>query len=240
MALLCLVEERDRPGTRSSRSEIENPRRPMAPKLRLLRSEAHESELERTDQELLEAFDGTDGAGDRNQKLYEHLIRAVEGTIFRVLGERGPEHEDLVQAVFEQILVTLRDKRFAGGCSLKAWAASISTNLALNALRSRGVQRRYFDRGSEAQREMPRVRADDNPESSVMLRRELAELRTALATLPPESAQALLLHDAFGYELSEIAAIAGASVAAVQSRVVRARRELRRRLESNEPRGGDA
>ncbi len=182
----------------------------MAPKLRLLRSEAPVAGLERTDNELLEAFNGTDGPGDRDQKLYDHLIRVVEGTLYRVLGERGSEHEDLVQAAFEQILLTLRDRRFNGGCSLKAWAASISTHLALNSLRSGGVQRRYFDRGSDAQRQMPRVHSDDNPESSVMLRRELAELRTALSHLPQESAQALLLHDAFGYELSEIAALAGA------------------------------
>lgn len=211
----------------------------MAPKLRLLRSEVPAADLEHTDKELLEAFASSALAGDRNQKLYDHLIRVVEGTLYRVLGERGPEHEDLVQAAFEQILVTLRDKRFGGDCSLKAWAAGICTNLALNALRSRGVQRRYFDRGSDAQRQMPRVHADDNPESSVMLRRELLELRNALSHLPSESAQALLLHDAFGYELSEIAVIAGASVAAVQSRVVRARRELRRQLASAERREGD-
>jgi RNA polymerase sigma factor (sigma-70 family) len=211
----------------------------MAPKLRLLHSEAPPAEPEHTDQELLETFDGADGSSDRRQKLYDHLIRVVEGTIFRVLGERGPEHEDLVQGAFEQILVTLRDGRFGKGCSLKGWAASISTNLALNALRARGVQRRYFDRGSDAERQMPRVHADDNPESSVMLRRALADLRIALASLPSDSAQALLLHDAFGYELSEIAALVGASVAAVQSRVVRARRELRRKLEANQQPEGD-
>lgn len=212
----------------------------MAPKLRLLRSEAPAAELGPTDAELLAAFASAGSGGGVSEKLYDHLIRVVEGTLFRVLGERGPEHEDLVQATFEQILVTLRGKRFGGACSLKAWAASISTNLALNALRSRGVQRRYFDRGSDAQSQVPRVHADDNPESTVMLRRELGELRAALSTMPLERAQALLLHDAFGYELSEIAVIAGASVAAVQSRLVRARRELRQRLQPNEPAEGDA
>ena len=207
----------------------------MAPKLRLLRTEAPVSELESSDAELLSAFDTADGDDRRSQKLYDHLIRVVEGTIVRVLGERGPEHEDLVQATFEQLLLTLRERRFNGACSLKAWAASIATNLTLNALRSRGVQRRHVDCGDDAQKQVPQVLADDDPESSVMLRRELRYLRDALSDMAPERAQALLLHDAFGYELSEIAAIAGASVAAVQSRLVRARRELRRRLESNQP-----
>jgi RNA polymerase sigma factor (sigma-70 family) len=211
----------------------------MAPKLRLLQPGVPVTELERTDAELLSAFEQGDPA--RTRKLYDHLVGVVEGTLCRIIGGRGTEHEDLVQVVFEQLLITLRDKRFAGSCSLRGWAASISTNVALNALRSRGVQRRYFDRGDGAAQQLPRVRSDDDPESSVSLRREIVELRQMLSEMPVEQAQALLLHDAFGYELSEMALLAGASVAAVQSRLVRARRELKRRLESvrgNERDGG--
>jgi DNA-directed RNA polymerase specialized sigma24 family protein len=40
----------------------------------------------------------------------------------------------------------------------------------------------------------------------------------------------LLLHDVVGHELTEIAALTGASVAAVQSRLVRGRHELMERL----------
>jgi DNA-directed RNA polymerase specialized sigma24 family protein len=43
-------------------------------------------------------------------------------------------------------------------------------------------------------------------------------------------AEAVVLHDIFGYSLAEIAALTGDSVAAVQSRLVRGRGEVLRLL----------
>ena len=45
-----------------------------------------------------------------------------------------------------------------------------------------------------------------------------------------EKAETVLLHDVFGYELAEIAVLTGASVSAVQSRLVRGRKELHKKL----------
>ncbi len=39
--------------------------------------------------------------------FYDHLIRPIEGSLLRILGERTVEHDDLVQNCFEQILLTL-------------------------------------------------------------------------------------------------------------------------------------
>ena len=62
-------------------------------------------------------------------------------------------------------------------------------------------------------------------------RRKLELLRVELASMSAERAQALLLHHVLGHDLREVAAILGISVAAAQSRVVRARRELQERLD---------
>jgi RNA polymerase sigma-70 factor (ECF subfamily) len=51
--------------------------------------------------------------------------------------------------------------------------------------------------------------------------------------MDPHRVAALLLN-AMGYELAEIAALTGTSVAAAQSRLSRGRRELRARLEGLE------
>jgi RNA polymerase sigma-70 factor (ECF subfamily) len=48
----------------------------------------------------------------------------------------------------------------------------------------------------------------------------------------------LLLHDVMGHELAEIAVLTGVSVAAAQSRLVRGRKELHRRLASDGVIGG--
>jgi RNA polymerase sigma-70 factor (ECF subfamily) len=50
--------------------------------------------------------------------------------------------------------------------------------------------------------------------------------------MDPARAEAVFLHDVLGHELAEIAVITGATVAAAQSRLVRGRKELLERLQS--------
>lgn len=180
------------------------------------------------DDAILAAFERRESG--REELLYDHLIGVVQATLFRVLGRRENDHDDLVQSVFEQVLITLRRKRFARACSLRSWTASIACNVALNALRARGTERKYFERDEELGVRVRAVSGDDDPERSASLSRELEELRRQLATLGPEQARTLLLHDALGYELAEIAVLTDASVAAAQSRLVRGRKELRARM----------
>ena len=181
-----------------------------------------------SDDDVLAAFDG--GAPESAQLLYRHLVGVVEATLFRVIGRREHDFDDLVQSVFEQVLITLRRKRFARACSLRSWAASIACNIGLNALRSRGTDRKYFDRSEEFGARAGTLPSTDDPESATVQSHQLGQLRRCLAALSPEQAETLLLHDAFGYELAEIAVLTRASVAAAQSRLVRGRKALRRRL----------
>jgi DNA-directed RNA polymerase specialized sigma24 family protein len=51
-----------------------------------------------------------------------------------------------------------------------------------------------------------------------------------LHEMPEARATVFLLHDVFGHDLMEVAAIVGASVSATQSRLVRGRRDLHRRI----------
>ena len=61
--------------------------------------------------------------GDQNVavELYRRLLPVVEATLVRVLGRREADHEDLVQTSFEQIILTLSERRYARACSLKSW-----------------------------------------------------------------------------------------------------------------------
>jgi len=180
----------------------------------------------RADAELIEAVVCGDGAVAG--ELYDRLLVTVEQTLFRVLGRRESDHEDLVQSSFEQIVKTLATRRFAGACSLKTWASSVATNVGLNALRSRRRERGVFDR-SEV--DLPASSAaSDNPERDASLRRDIEHVRGVLASMSPARAEALLLHDVLGHDLAEIAALTGVSLAAAQSRLVRGRHKLHERL----------
>jgi RNA polymerase sigma-70 factor (ECF subfamily) len=58
-----------------------------------------------------------------------------------------------------------------------------------------------------------------------------ARMARALAALPPEQREAVVLFEVDGFSIEEVAAMQGASVTAVKTRLVRGRERLRRRYE---------
>jgi RNA polymerase sigma-70 factor, ECF subfamily len=177
------------------------------------------------DQELLAALANRDARA--GLVLYDRLIRIVEWTILRITGQRLPDHEDLVQAAFEQIVLTLYRKRYARDCSLSSWASALSCHIALNALRSR--RRQYALRAATLavhRESLGRV----DLEGQLDARQTLERVRAELAAMNAARAEVLLLHEVNGLELADIARVLGISVAAAQSRLSRGRRELAERL----------
>ena len=162
-------------------------------------------------------------------ELYRRLLPAVEASLLRVFGRREADHEDLVQIVFEQIIVTLAKRRYAQACGLKTWASSIAAHVALKSLRSRYRQRRVFDVFAEPEA-VTGQRSHDDVEKNVATREQMQRVREELSQLSPPKAEAVLLHDVMGHGLLEIAAMTGTSVAAAQTRLSRGRRELAQRL----------
>ncbi|HWA73234.1 MAG TPA: RNA polymerase sigma factor [Polyangiaceae bacterium] len=158
------------------------------------------------------------------------MMPVVDGTLYRVLGRREQDHDDLVQASFEQIVLTLTRGKFAGECSLTTWASAITCKVALHAIRRRCVERRIFDESLDAERWSRQAAGLSDPESQTVSREELARLRFHLSRMSQKLANTLLIHDMLGCGLLETAAITGVSQAAAQSRLVRGRKELCTRL----------
>jgi RNA polymerase sigma-70 factor (ECF subfamily) len=178
-----------------------------------------------SDHELLSALAASDPRA--GLVLYDRLIRVVEWTIVRIMGQRSAEHEDLVQGAFEQIVVTLHQQRYAQRCSLTSWASAVSCHVALNALRAQRRQRAV--RASSAA-QMHEPHDPTHLENQLAARQALERVRMELARMNPDRAQALVLHEVNGMDLSEIALVLGISVVAAQSRLSRGRRELLERL----------
>jgi RNA polymerase sigma-70 factor (ECF subfamily) len=164
-------------------------------------------------------------------ELCRRVVDAVDHTLYRVVGQRGPEHDDLVQQSFEQIVVTLTRRTFAQGCSLRTWASRIATNVGLNALRSRMRERVVVDRTLALDPGFD-VHGGPDPFGMLEARAELGQVQEQLAEMNPRRVEILLLHDVLGHGLREISHMLRMSRTAVQSRLFRGRRELRQRLEA--------
>ncbi len=197
------------------------------PHLRLVEGGAKAAQPPDDDETLIAAFER--GDLETAQRLYDRLERVVSATLIKVLGERGQDHDDLVQTAFEQILLTLARKKFARACSLASWAVSVTTNVALNTIRRRQRDRRNL--AADGPVSEYGGGGGPGPENSALL----AALRAALGELSPVTAQVVIMHEVMGHDLAEIAVLTGLSVSAAQSRLVRGRKELRRRLDSRPP-----
>ena len=108
------------------------------------------------------------------------------------------------------------------GTNMKAWTFMILRNQFYSEKR-RSWRQSQLDQEA-AERTLVAV---DDPESPVAL----DELRLALATLPEEQREALILVGAGGFAYEEAAEICGCAVGTVKSRVSRARRALHAILE---------
>jgi RNA polymerase sigma-70 factor (ECF subfamily) len=196
--------------------------------LRLERGGGDAAARSLSDEELVDRFEQGDACAV--DALYDRLIGVVDGTLYRILGRREQDHADLVQSSFEQIVLTLTHRRYARACGLAAWAAAITSHVALKALRSRINERRVVERPQRRDSLLPEPVAADDVEREVSTRRAFEQLRAHLADMDPAKAVTVFLHDGLGHDLAEVAALTDVSVAAAQSRLVRGRQELRLRM----------
>lgn len=160
--------------------------------------------------------------------LHARVRPIVDATVARLLGRKDARSEDLAQIAMIELVRSLA--QFRGECSLDTWTGRVTAHAIYKELRRRKLEQRVFVSAGPDD--------DDPPESgdsstSAEARSTLRRVRTHLAELDPVKAWTLLLHDVGGYDLKEIAEITGASIAAAQSRLVRARAELHARLEAD-------
>ncbi|MEP7050343.1 MAG: RNA polymerase sigma factor [Pseudomonadota bacterium] len=201
---------------------------PLNRALRVVKAPAHAS---LDDDALLAGLANRDPA--LGAELCHRLMHVVDGTLYRVLGGRESDHDDLVQVAFEQIVLSIQRGKFAGECSLATWASAITFNVALRAIRSRRAERKVFDASKDVEALGARVSGPRDPEAQLSSRNELDRLRHHLSQMSDKLAETLVLHDMLGCDLAETAKVVGASVAATQSRLVRGRKDLTARIQQD-------
>lgn len=123
--------------------------------------------------------------------------------------------DDLVQDT--AVKAWSNQDKFQEGTSLRAWLFTILRNSYFSMYRKKGREVQDVDGAFSA-----RLAVVGGQESHV----DLADFRAALATLPDEQREALVMIGASGLSYDEVAEIAGVPVGTVKSRVNRARAKL--------------
>jgi RNA polymerase sigma-70 factor (ECF subfamily) len=160
---------------------------------------------------------------------HERLLGELRPTSFaiayRMLGSVS-EAEDVVQEALLRVHQVLdAGERIA---SPRAFAATVTTRLAINELRSARVRRERYVGDWLPEPILTGGRDDPARHAETADSLSLA-LLVLLESLSPEQRAVLLLHDVFGYGYPEITAIVGKSEDNVRQLAARARRHVEQR-----------
>ena len=187
-----------------------------------------------TDAELVPALK----AG--REDAFEEVVRRYRARVYglaRHLTRNDGDAEDVLQETF--LSVYRRIGSFREAASLSTWIYRIAANAAL--MRIRGRKRR--DRTVPIEEFLPKFDRDGHRTASlpdwprrgdeVLLEKELREhLRGSIRLLAPDYRAVLVLRDVEGLSNAETARVLRISVAAVKSRLHRARLFLRERVKA--------
>ena len=172
-------------------------------------------------------------AGDVS--AFEQLVHRYDRNVFRIaqhITQNREDAEDVVQDAFLKAYENL--KNFQEQSKFYTWLVRIAVNEALMRLRRRRPERMVsLDEDVKTEEDsMPREVADwtPNPEQQYS-QAELKDILTrTIQGLPSSFRTVFVLRDVEGLSTEETAEALGLSIPAVKSRLLRARLQLRERL----------
>jgi RNA polymerase sigma-70 factor, ECF subfamily len=174
-----------------------------------------------------------------DERAFGELVGRYESKVYSLALKmlRNPEDaEDVLQDTFLRAYRGI--KSFKGNSTFSTWIYRITANSALMRLRKRQLPTVSIDDADE--REAPINIADwaPGPVEQMLNQETQAAMTEAIEALPPEFRQVFVLRDIEELSNAEVAEILDLSVAAVKSRLHRARLKVRNRLATyfSEPR----
>jgi RNA polymerase sigma-70 factor, ECF subfamily len=166
---------------------------------------------------------------------FEQLVKRYDRNVFRIaqhITHSREDAEDVVQEAFLKAYSNL--EQFQGQSKFYTWLVRIAVNEALMKLRRRRPER-FVSLDEDVKTEddsLPREVADWSPNPEQLYNQ--SELRDILSRtiqgLPPTFRTVFVLRDVEGLSTEETAEALDLSVPAVKSRLLRARLQLRERL----------
>ena len=156
-------------------------------------------------------------------QAFETLVRRYQIPVFRLcvnmLGNEA-DASDVSQDVFFTLWRSI--STFRGDSAFSTWVYRIATNHCLKALRKRHATRPVAS---------PHVSSHGQPEAEFEAKEMSQRISDAVSDMTDGQRAAFVLREAQGLSYAEIATILDCSVAAVKSRLNRARVELAQALE---------
>ncbi|HLQ67336.1 MAG TPA: sigma-70 family RNA polymerase sigma factor [Candidatus Limnocylindrales bacterium] len=166
-----------------------------------------------------------------DERAFGELVTRYESKVYSLAMKmlRNPEDaEDVLQETFLRAYRGL--KSFKGNSTFSTWIYRITANSALMRLRKKQLPQVSIEDSDE--RETPIAIADWAPgPAEQLLNQEMQRVMDeAIESLPHEFRQVFILRDVEEMSNSDVAEILDLSVAAVKSRLHRARLKVRNRL----------
>jgi RNA polymerase sigma-70 factor (ECF subfamily) len=180
---------------------------------------------ERGDDALMDAAQGGDG------DALDALLRQYQPQIFRFGMKMCRDPEDAQDVLQETLFAAARTLHgFRRSSSLSTWLYSIARSFCIKRRRRSVFAPEVVSLESDAPLAHAAPDTAPDPERALAGEEVAAALESAIAALEPEYREVLLLRDVEGLSAAEVAEVTGMSVAAVKSRLHRARVRVRDRV----------
>ena len=171
------------------------------------------------------------GDDDAFEILVNRHQTSVLNLIYRFIGDRT-QARDLAQEVF--LRVWQAAKSYKPEARFSTWIYQITANLCFNELKSSRRKKwfQFYRSDEDSENTWEQLLADSAPsaEDFLLEKERSRQISDALQSLPDNQRMALVLKRYDGLSYQEIAQIIGCSVSAVESLLVRAKRNLQEKL----------
>jgi len=172
---------------------------------------------------------------DGDYNAFEALVEKYQARIYRHLRKMVKDAhlaEDLLQETFLNAYKGLAG--FSGSSSFSTWLFRIATNTALMSLRKQRPESVEYDDAIKNDLYYSRMSASrefiQTPAEIMLSAEGRQKIEEAIESLPLLYRTVLVLRDVEGFSLEEVSQIVDSSVAAVKSRLHRARNAVREQL----------
>jgi RNA polymerase sigma-70 factor, ECF subfamily len=173
------------------------------------------------------------GDDDSWRELVDRFGQKVYSVAYHFTLNRE-DAEELSQEIFLRTFENLH--RYDGSFPLVAWLLSISRNLCIDRYRRRKREKSFRFVSDDAV--LPLLKAEDDPSADALQRERTKLLFWALAEIPEDLAEILVLRDLDGLAYEEIGKVLDLPDGTVKSRLFRARAEVARRIRERHERRG--